>query len=358
VSDVHFLPAATDEGPYTMGRKVEHLFARLGVESRYEPGMLVGVKVHLGETGGPAPMPPAWLRPTVERLRQRGALPFYTDSCTLYRGGRSNAVAHLRTAAERGFQVADAGAPFVVADGLLGEAALPVAIAGRHFREVEIAGVAARAPALLVFSHFTGHLGASFGAAIKNLGMGLASRAGKLQQHAVAKPQVDTAMCAGCGVCLEVCPVEAIRLQHNVAVIDPEVCTGCGQCMTVCYMEGIDADYGAHTQLLQERMTEYALGAVKGKEGRCAYITFLVKVTRDCDCLGKTEPALFPDIGLVGGADPVAVDQAACDLVVEHTGRPIHEHCGRTLDPRFQLAHGEAIGLGSRTYRLHRVAAP
>jgi uncharacterized Fe-S center protein len=352
LSDVLFLPADRGDGPYTLGEKVAGLCERLGFAARLHAGAMVAVKIHVGEKPRPAPVPPAWLRPVIERLGQQGAIPFLTDTCTLYRGGRSNAVVHMRTADERGFNVSTAGAPFLVADGLLGEAALEVPITGRHFQTVEVAGVAARATALLVVSHYTGHLGTSFGAAIKNLGMGLSARAGKLRQHAVAKPRVDAASCSGCGVCLEICPAEAIRLEDQHAVIDRELCTGCGQCITVCYMEGIRADYSAQTRLLQERIAEFALGVVQGKAERCGYLTFLMNVTRNCDCIGEVEKPLFPDLGILAGRDPVAIDQAACDLIREKTGKSIEVWCERDLDPAWQLQHGEAIGLGSRTYRL------
>jgi uncharacterized Fe-S center protein len=314
------------------------------------------VKVHLGELGRPAPVPPDWIRPLVTRLRDHGAHPFLTDSCTLYRGGRSNAIAHLRLAGERGFTLEGVGAPFIVADGLLGESSVEVPIAGQHYRTVHIAQIAVRATALVTLSHFTGHMGTSFGAAIKNLGMGLAARTGKLHQHAVAKPRVDGLSCTGCGVCLEVCAAEAIHFNDGAAQIDPDLCTGCGQCITVCYLEGIQADYGAGTRLLQERMAEHALGAVQGKQQQCAHLSFLMKVTPNCDCLGQNEPALFGDIGILASRDPVAVDQAALDLVVERTGKPIHQWCGRDLDPTWQLAHSEAVGLGTRRYALQELA--
>jgi uncharacterized Fe-S center protein len=121
-------------------------------------------------------------------------------------------------------------------------------------------------------------------------------------------------------------------------------------------VESIQADYGANTRLLQERMAEYALGAVQGKVERCVYLTFLLNVTRDCDCISQVDSPLFPDLGLLGSRDPVAVDQAACDLVLERTGRSIQAWCGRDLDPRWQLEHGEAIGLGQRGYTLRTLA--
>lgn len=356
MNDVFFLPASAAEDPAALGIKVRRLYATLPFASSLPAGALVAVKLHFGEPGRPAPIPPAWVRPVVDSLSAAGAQPFLTDTCTLYRGGRSHAVVHLRTAASRGYTLAQAGAPVVIADGLLGEDSVEVPIAGRHFQSVAVAGAAARASALLVFSHFTGHMGASFGAALKTIGMGLAARAGKLRQHAAATPRIDPARCGGCGECVAVCPEGAIDHDAHRAVIDPERCSGCGQCVTVCHLEAVRADYGAHTRALQERIAEHALGALHGKAGRLACVTFLLNVTANCDCLGFAEPPLFPDLGLLASVDPVAADQAACDLVRERTGRPIHAWCGRDLDPRWQLEHAEALGVGSRRYRLRELS--
>ncbi|MFH1845895.1 MAG: DUF362 domain-containing protein [bacterium] len=355
--EVLFMPASATEDAAALSTKIVRLYDQLPHGMRLPGGAKIGIKVHLGEGIRPAPIPAGWLRPLANRLGQLGAAVFFTDTCTLYRGERSNAIAHSLMAAERGFTPGEAGGPFLVADGLFGEASVSVPITGSHFATVEVANAAVRATGLVVCSHFTGHLGTSMGAAVKNLGMGLASRAGKLQQHAVAKPRVEAETCTACELCREICPERAIELRDEVAVIDRRRCSGCGQCLTVCYTEAIQADYSANSRLLQERMAEFALGVVQGKTDLVVYLTFLLRVTRDCDCIAKEEPTLFPDIGLLAASDPVAIDQAACDLVTERTGRPIEVWCGRDLDPSWQLAHGEAIGLGSRRYTLRELSA-
>jgi len=356
-SEVLFVPATANEDAAVLGRKIVRLYDQLPHGMRLPNGAKIGIKVHLGEGIRPAPLPASWLRPLADRLGQLGAAVFFTDTCTLYRGERSNAIAHSLMAEERGFTPAEAGGPFLVADGLFGEAGVNVPITGSHFSTVEVANAAVRATGLVVCSHFTGHLGTSMGAAVKNLGMGLAARAGKLQQHAVAKPRVEAETCTACELCVDTCPEQAIDLRDETAVIDRQRCSGCGQCLTVCYAEAIQADYGANSRLLQERMAEYALGVVQGKADLVVYLSFLLRVTRNCDCIAKEEPTLFPDIGLLASSDPVAIDQAACDLVAERTGQPIEVWCGRDLDPTWQLAHGETIGLGSRQYALREVPA-
>jgi NAD-dependent dihydropyrimidine dehydrogenase PreA subunit len=47
------------------------------------------------------------------------------------------------------------------------------------------------------------------------------------------KYQIDESLCTGCGLCVNVCPVRAIRLS-DVAHIEIDSCTGCGACANVC----------------------------------------------------------------------------------------------------------------------------
>lgn len=45
--------------------------------------------------------------------------------------------------------------------------------------------------------------------------------------------------CTGCGICLEKCPMEAIRLAEEAAVIDEKKCIGCGVCADQCPVSAI-----------------------------------------------------------------------------------------------------------------------
>ena len=98
-------------------------------------------------------------------------------------------------------------------------------------------------------------------------------------------------------------------------------------------------------------MSEYAFSLKKALKGKISFLNFLLKVTKDCDCMAEDEPAVVEDIGILGSVDPVAVDQASVDLVIERSGKDILK-VGYDVDWSVQLQHGEEIGLGSRDYQL------
>jgi hypothetical protein len=72
--------------------------------------------------------------------------------------------------------------------------------------------------------------------------------------------------------------------------------------------------------------------------------------------MGRREKPLFDDVGVLAGTDPVAIDQAALDLIRERTGESLEARAWPKLDAGLQLAHGERIGLGTRSYRRRPVA--
>ena len=59
------------------------------------------------------------------------------------------------------------------------------------------------------------------------------AKSGKVAGPVKLKAVVDESLCTGCGVCLDVCPVDAIVLLNDVATVSDD-CTACGACVAEC----------------------------------------------------------------------------------------------------------------------------
>lgn len=345
--------------------KIQRLFDEAGFVELLGAEDLTAIKIHFGEYGNDGYINPVFVRQVVEKIRAAGAKPFITDTNTLYSGSRHNAVDHLTTAIEHGFDYSVIRAPLIISDGLRSQNIAEVEIRQKHFKTVKIGSDIVAADSMIVMSHFKGHIMAGFGGAIKNLAMGCAPAAGKKDQHYPTSPHVVEAKCTGCGNCVEICPVGAASLEGDVSRIDPGICISCGQCMEVCPESAIDLNWEQDIPEFLECLTEYAYGAVKGKEGRVGYINFLLKITPDCDCVPWSDAPIVPDIGILASTDPVALDQASYDLVNRQKGlisSSLHFNheagadkfrgISPMVDGTHQLKYGEKIGLGSREYKL------
>ena len=349
--------------------KIAALFSKAGFAERIAKDALTAVKIHVGERGNDTFMNPVLVRSVVDQVKKAGGKPFLTDSNTLYKGSRHNAVEHTITAIEHGFGYATVGAPFIVADGLRGENLAEVAINKKHFSSVKIASAIVAAQSMIVLSHFKGHELAGFGGAIKNLAMGCTSSQGKCDQHA-SRFMVQAEQCIGCGACIASCPRDAVAFapgsgSRKVAVIQRERCIGCGECLTVCKPKAVWIDWKTEVKPFNERMAEYALGAVAGKEKQIGFINLLLNITPDCDCVPWSDAPLVPDIGIVASTDPVALDSASLDLInqaIGHRHSLLEEKCAPGEDKfrgiwqhtcgEVQLDYAESIGLGTRRYTL------
>jgi uncharacterized Fe-S center protein len=307
----------------------------------------VAVKLHFGEEGNSRFVSPENLRPILASLAKHNSNHFLTDANALYRGMRHNATDHLKIVREHGFD--KLGPPVVIADGERGEEETEIAIQGKIVPKVRIARQIAEAGALVIVSHFKGHMLFGFGGAIKNLGMGCGSRAGKLAMHAAVKPSINDS-CTVCGKCSEVCPADAILLGEDQATIDPDLCEGCASCIAVCEADAVEIPWMAlASSAVMERTAEYALGAMSGKP--CICVTFVNNIAKDCDCMADSE-IIGHDVGIVASADPVACEQAAFDLVrAGHGNVDIFKKATR-IDGTHIIGYAESIGLGRRDYDL------
>ncbi len=352
--DVYFVPLDGRNCSSNMAEQTEALMRAAGFERLLQEDAITAVKQHFGEQGNHGYIRPEICKSVVDLVCCHKGKPLVVETNTLYSGARSNTYDHLMLAREHGFSLETLGAPVVIMDGLNGQNQVEVTVNGKHFEKVFVAADLPHFHSMILLSHVKGHMMSAMGGAIKNLSMGLSSRAGKLAQHADFKPAVHDAECVRCRLCERHCPTDAIILRGDAMHFDESLCIGCGECYTACRYNAISFSWNAGGQL-SERMAEQALGAVSFHPGKIGYVNFFNHVTKQCDCWDGHNPVEFDDVGLFAGFDPVAVDQACYDVARDKFGKDIFKDLWPNLDATTQLNYGERIGLGKRTYTLVKV---
>jgi len=362
---VYFTDMRTEPGRSLLD-KLEGLLRAAGFLEIDYKGKLVALKMHFGEPGNMSFLRPNYVAKVASLITAAGGRPFLTDSNTLYSGRRSNAVDHLRSACENGFNFLSAGCDVVIADGLRGNDYREIEIDKKHVRRAMIGAAIAEADVVVSLTHFKGHELTGFGGALKNLGMGSGSVAGKREMHADSKPIVKKENCVGCGSCERDCSQAAIAVgAGKKADIDYAKCVGCGQCIVACRYGAAVA--GSNSVSCQEKIAEYAYAVVAGKPS--FHVSFVVDVSPNCDCWGHNDAPIVPNLGMLASADPVALDRACYDLVnaapvlpgsAASEGAPggqadVFQSVHGGMDGRLGLAHAESIGLGTQEYELVRV---
>ena len=263
-------------------------YQALGVQL---PGK-VGVKLSTGESENSNYLRPALIGDLVKMLN--GTI---VECNTAYGGSRASTAMHLQLAKDHGFT------DIAEVDILDAEDSMEIPIEGGNVLSVDYVGSHfANYDSFLVLSHFKGHAMAGFGGAIKNISIGFGSSMGKVWIHSGGTKTSG----------------------------------------------GI---WGEQDPFL-ESMADAAKGVDTYMGDNIVYISVLNRLSVDCDCDGNPAEPDMHDIGILASADPLAIDQAAIDLVY---AMPDSESLVGRIESRnglHTLDAAEAIGLGSRNYHL------
>ena len=368
-SDVYFTNMRVRIGESLLV-KLDRLIEKAGIVQIDFNNKFTAIKIHFGEPGNLSFLRPNFAKTVADKIKSLGGLPFLTDCNTLYVGRRSQGLVHLDAANENGYFPMSTGCQNIIADGIRGLDDIDVPVKGGEYCKVAHIGRAIMdADIVISLNHFKGHEGSGFGGAIKNVGMGSGSRAGKMDMHNDGKPQVNKKLCNGCKICARFCAHGAISYDGGKALIDHGKCAGCGRCIGACAKNAISNEFFGSNNALCAKITEYAKAVLDGRPH--FHINIVNQVSPYCDCHGENDAAVVPDIGIFASFDPVAVDKACIDAVNAAPGimtsiladrqRSHKDESGNSdhmtdihpsTDWRFQITHAEKIGLGNSQYKL------
>ncbi|MDE6223583.1 MAG: DUF362 domain-containing protein [Muribaculaceae bacterium] len=265
---------------------------------RKAEGKNIGIKISTGESNKSNHLDTALIADFVRLVNGT-----FIECNTAYAGNRNTTEAHLKAAKEHGFTDL-AGVDIMDAEG---EIELPVT-GGKHLTKDIVGKNIENYDFFIVLSHFKGHQMGGFGGALKNLSIGFGSSAGKAYIHTAGKTaNVDS-------------------LWANL----PE-----------------QADF-------IESMAEAAKAVVDYSGDHILYINVANRLSVDCDCNGNPAEPKMGDLGVFASLDPVALDRACVDMVMnsDDPGKAdlierINSRLGTLI-----LDHAEALGMGSQKYRL------
>lgn len=322
----------------------------------YKKDEFIPVKFTIGDSRCVYNTGPELVQPLISRIKRKKAKPFLFDTNVIYKGERQNAIDHLNLIQSKGFGHSKIGAPYIIADGLLGQDGREFEITSELIKKVKVPSFVGILDSLLVLSHVTGHILTGYAGAIKNVAMGMCSRSTKQAQHSSLKPHIIRDKCTLCRRCMDICPAGAISVGSDKASISQRLCIGCGECLCACRFDAIYINWNEDSDVFAMRIVEVAK-FILSKFRNKLFINFALDITRECDCIStKSEKIISKDIGILASTDVLSVDKATVDLIDERGNLFRKERPQYFYNKMFEYAH--TAGLGSLEYKLIQCAEP
>jgi uncharacterized Fe-S center protein len=351
----------------------------------------VGIKVHVGEAHNTRYLRHDYVHEVVEAVKSKGGIPTLIETQGIGLSGqpikisrnyivsimqRTKKEDHDKISHLHGYSESLMGVPLKFMDGDKGASQKNVKIDGIHFKDVSVAAGLYNYDKIVVISHFKGHPQGAFGGALKQLGMGCVATRNKFLAHFRGDLMVNLKVCntSKCKKeCIDVCPVNAIKIENESAVLDSSTCIGCIGCIQSCPIFGILPTPFRRNRQFIERVMDNATAVVTsfGPEN-VRYINFALDVTLVCDCIVNASVPIVPDLGIFASNDPVAIDKACVDAATVAPGVPFLDENGEwseplhpgvekfstmnsKVDPSWQLDAAHRNNLGSLDYELVKI---
>lgn len=348
-SDVYFIKVETQD----IEQRIEALkkvLDRVNPFSAYQKGEFIPIKLTVGDSACVYNLDARLVKTIVQDIKKKWAQPFLFDTCVIYKGERQNAISHLNLAQNKGFSHSKIGAPFIIADGLLGQEGREFKIDSPNIDKIKVPSFVGMLDSLVVLSHSTGHMLSGYAGAIKNVAMGMSCRPTKQVQHSSLKPYVIAKNCVACGCCIEVCPVNAISYKNKKAFIDSGLCIGCGECLCACKFDAIFINWDENPHIFCKRMVEVAkfiLSKFKNK----FFLNFAFDIAKECDCTStKEERMISKNLGILASTDILSIDKVTADLANQNNSTSYFVNKKNIYESMFKYA--QDFGLGNLEYNL------
>lgn len=390
MAKVYFMDDRSQSNQTSLVAKMLTLFDAAGFGDMIKPNDVVAIKLHMGEFNNTAYIRPVYVRALVDKIKSLGGDPMVVDTTTLpyfTYASRVTALDHLKTIARNGFSMSTVGCPIVIADGFIGTDDVRVDLPeGFILKEQYVGAGIALADAMILLSHFKGHPMGTFGGALKNMGVGCASKRGKLNLHLGGHPKYGLRArpyvpercmgkdCPDYFACSNICSVGAITVTQEEKIHwNKDACVGCMACLPLLAMCGVAMPPDDYFDATSAAIADSAMATTKilGKD-RIGYINLALDIAPFCDCVTYSDRAIVPNLGVFASWDPVAIDSACLSKATESAGMPGSVAMAKgVMDPGLpkftacgsfmgisediQPNVGQQIGLGTREFELVEV---
>ena len=264
----------------------------------------VGLKIHSGEPNGPYFLRPDFLQEIYDYTEGT-----YLECNTAYTSVRSSTEGHKKLLDDNGWTKNNRR--IVIMDENPNDDFELTVKNPEMIKQNYVGGRLKEFNSCIVLSHFKGHQMGGFGAALKQLSIGFASQKGKTWIHTAG--------------------------------------------------EYTDWHYAMSEAATQEKFTAAMADAASTivdyfrEKGTIGFITVMANISLSCDCAGASAPTpKIKDIGILASTDPVAIDQAALDLIDLYKDDGTEDLLNqiRRLKGENTVNVAEKIGLGSTEYTI------